>query len=74
MNLPRHRRPPECGGTGKDPVWCIDAAELGQQLRFRPGPANPGGHGFVEPAERMTLDEYQEAIAATRAAWRRAAC
>ncbi len=36
-NLPRHRRPPEHGGTGKDPLWSIqeisrDSSILGEAI------------------------------------------
>src|SRR5688572_7304120 len=53
-NLPRHRRLPEFGGTGIDPVWVISDAELGPRLRYRPDPDDPR-HGFVEPPGTMTL-------------------
>lgn len=69
-NLPRHRLPPELGGTGKDPAWAIGEYELGDQLAYRPDPANPT-HGFVEPAGIMLFDEYQRALHATQARWRR---
>ncbi len=69
-NLPRHRRPPSFGGTGKDPVYSIDDKHLGRSLRYRPDPANPTGHGFVEPASIISFDDYQDAIARTAAAWR----
>jgi hypothetical protein len=67
--LPTHRRPPEFGGTGNDDVWFIAVNDLGPSLLYRPDPANPAGHGFVEPARRMTAEEYQQALAATRGAW-----
>src|SRR5262249_9103122 len=69
-HLPRHRRPPEFGGTGQDPVWCLDDADLGPLLCFRPAPGHPG-HGFIEPAHPMTVDEYQQALAATQPLWRK---
>jgi hypothetical protein len=68
-NLPRHRRPPEHGGTGKDPVWEI-AVDLGDDLAYREDPLQPGVHGFIEPSRRMALDEYERALAATRGMWR----
>jgi hypothetical protein len=68
-NLPSHRRPPEFGGTGKDTVWTIASSELGPELIYRPDPLNPTGHGFVEPAWPMHVDQYQRALAATRGAW-----
>jgi hypothetical protein len=33
LNLPAFRRPPQFQGTGKDPVWVIDEAQLGPDLR-----------------------------------------
>jgi hypothetical protein len=69
-NLPEHRRPPKFGGTGKDPVFCIGKCDLGPDLRFRPDPKNPTGHGFIEPARPMSIDEYQRALEATRGLWK----
>ena len=71
MNLPSHRRPPDLGGTGKDPVWCISSCNLGPDLQYRPDPKDPLGHGFVEPSRTMTLAEYQRALAETRTRWNR---
>jgi len=31
-HLSEHRRPAEHGGTGKDPVWELDVADLGSPL------------------------------------------
>lgn len=70
MNLPGHRRPPQYGGTGKDPVWELDAVELGNELVYREDPLMSGVHGFVEPAMRMPFDGYQDALLRTRGAWR----
>ena len=36
LELRRHRRPPEFGGTGKDPLWAVAVRELGPLLRYRP--------------------------------------
>jgi hypothetical protein len=68
-NLPRHRRPPEYGGTGSDPVWAIDSERLGRTLVFRPDPDDPARHGFVEPEAEMGFDEYLRALAGTRDDW-----
>lgn len=42
---------PEPGRTaralGKDPIWELDVAELGNQLVYREDPLMPGVHGFV---------------------------
>lgn len=68
-NLPRHRKPPEWGGTGLDQVWEISEGELGDDLVYRPDPDRPDIHGFVEPARPMTFAEYQGALAGTRLMW-----
>jgi hypothetical protein len=34
-HLPDHRRPPEYGGTGKDPAWEISVVDLGNDLIYR---------------------------------------
>jgi hypothetical protein len=69
--LPRHRRPPEFGGTGKDPVWVLDTGTLDHRLICRAGPDNPSSHAFIEPSFRMSLDSYEQALAETRGSWRR---
>jgi hypothetical protein len=70
MHLPAHRRPPEFGGTGKDPVWELEVAELGSELVYREDPLMPGIHGFIEPARRVPFEGYQDALSRTRGAWR----
>jgi hypothetical protein len=69
-NLPAHRRPPEHGGTGKDPVWEIRTVDLEEGLAYREDPLQLGVHGFVEPSRRITLEDYERALRATRTAWR----
>lgn len=70
-NLARHRLPRELGGTGRDPVFELDTYELLEELVYRPDPANPEGHGFVEPSHRMSFEEYRQVIHGTRAVWHR---
>ncbi len=70
-NMDPHRRPPEFGGTGKDPVFELQTDEMPGELRYRPDPANPEGHGFIEPSRVMSFEEYLTSIQATRALWRR---
>jgi len=66
-NLGKNRRPPQVnGGTGKDPVWEIDAGALGPDLQFV---QDKPTHGFVGPGRAMTLAEYERALAATRTMW-----
>jgi hypothetical protein len=69
-NLPYYRRPPRWQGTGKDDVWEIDSSHLGPELVYRQDPINPG-HGFIEPVQTMTLDEYQNALSATQMLWQK---
>jgi hypothetical protein len=71
-NLPEHRRDERFGGWGPDPVWQIESSDLPATLSFRPDPADPSRHGFVEPIEAMSLDDYQEALASSRGIWSRA--
>ena len=70
MSLPYFRRPPDLGGTSRDPVWRLAETDLGRDLLYRADPAR-AGHGFVEPSRLMTLGEYQQALAQTQSAWRR---
>jgi hypothetical protein len=69
-NLPEQLRPPRFGGYGKDPLFELDTDELPPELRYRPDPKNPAGHGFIEPAEEMSFEDYERAIHATRGLWR----
>jgi hypothetical protein len=68
--LPFYRRPAAFQGTGRDPVWVIESADLGSDLTYRPDPRN-AGHGFIEPARPMTLDEYQRALQQTQSLWQK---
>jgi hypothetical protein len=70
-NLLRSRRPLWLGGTSRDPLWVIDSDDLGPDLVYRPDPARPTEHGFIEPAQQVELVEYQRLLAATRPLWRR---
>jgi hypothetical protein len=69
-NLPVHRRPAEFGGTGPDPVWEFETEELPEGLRYSPDRRNPQGHGYIEPARRMSFEEYQRLLHSTRGLWR----
>jgi hypothetical protein len=72
LNLPRHRRPPDYDGTGKDPVWGIREGELGPHLRYVPDEApTPPIHGIVEPTVTMMFEAYQQALEATVPYWTR---
>ena len=67
MFLSKHRRPFSLGGSGQDPVWYIDEPDLGADLRFR---QDMPTHGVVEPSRAMSLQGFQDALAATRARWK----
>lgn len=69
-NLPPIRLPRELGGKGKDPVWEMETDELPDGLVYRPDPDNPEAHGFIEPARRMTFEEYQRILHEARTLWR----
>ena len=68
LNLPPHRRPPEFGGTGKDPVWEIYEDELGPNLIFD---QDSPSHGTVQPNTDITWDEYLRALHETADRWRK---
>jgi hypothetical protein len=70
QNLPRHRRPPEIGGTGKDQVFVLETDELPAELEYRPDLTKPETHGFIAPAYTMLFTHYQLAIHSTRELWR----
>jgi hypothetical protein len=70
QNLPRHRRPPEHGGTGDDPVWVLEESDLPAALVYRPDPDDPR-HGFIEPARMMPFEDYEQLLNETRSRWRR---
>jgi hypothetical protein len=69
MNLPKHRRPPQLAGIGKDPVYGMDTANLPPGLRYRSDPAKPSEHGFIEPAHEMPDAAYQALLENTRRLW-----
>jgi hypothetical protein len=69
MNLPEQHRPSELGnGSGTYPVWSISKADLGPLLIYQ---ETSRTHGRLAPATRMSLEEYERALAATRERWAR---
>jgi hypothetical protein len=46
----------------------FEAGPVASHLQLRLDPKNDR-HGFVEPAARMSLDDYQDALGATQAQW-----
>jgi hypothetical protein len=70
MGLPEWRRPPSLGGTATHPAWELREADLPTDLQFRPDPANPVKHGFVEPRRMMPIGEYEALLGETRMDWK----
>jgi hypothetical protein len=66
-NLPYPRRPMSLGGKGRDPVWYIEADDLTPTLQSIP---DSPIHGAIEVSGPMSLQEFQDAVAATRSKWR----
>ena len=68
LNLLPHRRPPEFGGNGPDPVWCINSTwiDANDRLQFRQDSLT---HGNIEPNRRMSLEDYRGALAETQLLW-----
>ena len=44
LNLVEHRRPPEFGGIGTDPVWMTESETLIEGLTYRADPDDPERH------------------------------
>lgn len=80
-SLPGHRIPARLvdkhpSATGKNSLYCwrlgagdFLAGPVAPDLTFRPDPNTPAQHGLVEPAQEMSLADYQAALAATRDHW-----
>ena len=71
QDLPSHRRPPEFGGTGKDPVWQIDTSDLGDDLKYVPDKPR---HRTIQPSKKMTLEKYKQALGSLRRKFRKVGC
>lgn len=69
-NLPPHRRPPEFGGTGKDPVWEADSGSLTND-KIEWCEDNPGKHGIVRPKKDMPYDEFKSSLEGTQDSWKK---
>jgi hypothetical protein len=74
--IPRRLRPKFPRAAGKNGFFLWRRGEgpftegpFAERLLFRPDPEKPNKHGFVEPAARMPVEEYQAALAATRDQW-----
>ena len=76
-NIPNHRRPSAMGkgstGPRGDHMFAISVPPLlAQSLMVRRDPEYPERHAFVESKMLRTHKDYSEALALTRASWRRA--
>ena len=60
--------PKRLGGRGPYELWSIGVEDLGAKLMC--ASYGKSTHGFIEPAYRMTLSDYQDALAETGARWR----
>ena len=67
-NLHPMRRPPQYGGSGKDPIWALDISDLDVSLHFR---QDAPTHGLIEPSSPMSLAEYQRRLADTKPNWKK---
>ncbi|MCB1077740.1 MAG: hypothetical protein KDM64_07935 [Verrucomicrobiae bacterium] len=71
-NLPKHRRPPEFGGEGRDPIFYFDLSNIeGSGIAFR---RDRPEHGLIEPDTEMTFESFQGMIYQTRKQWRKFEC
>ncbi len=69
-HLAPHRRPPSLGGVGQDQVFMAGRENLLHPLAYRPDPARPTEHGFVEPDVEMHISSFRVALCDTRPSWR----
>lgn len=66
LNLARHRRPPEFGGEGPDPVWEYPTSEEMGRLYYR---SDTRQDGMIEPSAEMLIADYESALEGTQDAW-----
>ena len=66
LRLPRHRRPPILGGTGKKPVWETNLAIVPDELVYR---QTSDDHGLLEPERVIRLDEFRAQLESTADRW-----
>ena len=65
---PLHRLPRELGGASSGVLYEMHEDELPVELRLEPDRET---HGVLRPSRRCTLDEYENALNATRSRWRK---
>jgi hypothetical protein len=65
-SLPPHRKPIAWGGTGRDLIWQIDSAYIGQDLE---AVRDSSTHVSIMPRVTMLLAKYELALASTQKYW-----
>jgi hypothetical protein len=53
-SLPKHRKPPQFGGTGRDPLWQIDDSKITGDLEAI---QNSTTHVSIVPKATMLLEK-----------------
>jgi len=66
LHLPKHRRPRELGGEGRDAVFQLPTAALYPALALR---LDRPEHGLIEPSEPCRFIAFQNAPHATQPDW-----
>ena len=64
--LPDHRKPPEFGGIGKDPLWQIDDSKIMGDIE---AVQDNETHVSIVPKYTMLLEKYETALANTQNEW-----
>ncbi|NER33963.1 MAG: hypothetical protein F6J93_07940 [Oscillatoria sp. SIO1A7] len=66
--LPIFRKPPEFGGTGRDPLWKIDDSKISGNIEVvRDSPT----HVSIRPRQTMLLELYETALTNTQKDWQK---
>lgn len=66
LNMHKLHKPEALGGDGVYPLWVLDLAKIGPQVRYR---VTSNTHGVLEPVQRMSLEQYEEALVETKDHW-----
>jgi hypothetical protein len=65
---------PDARGSNQLTCWSLgeglfEVGSLADKLVLRPDSNDPTAHGFVEPSDVMSIENYQEALAETQDQW-----
>lgn len=66
--LPNFRKPASFGGTGRDPLWQIEDAQITGDLE---AVQDSSTHVSIMPKASMLLEKYEAALANTQNYWHR---